>query len=115
MTHADIPWVVENSELVRYCGSLDYVQKNAGKNMETMMGLVEKLTVLKKRENETEQTARLKSHVLEIQSRLEEIDKIINVLKIGGIRNELIETLDSEISKAELHLEEMKGASQTTP
>ena len=111
---ADIMWVDESSELGRYCRSLDHVRKDAGKSMEVMMGLIERLTVLKKTEDEAEQTEQLNSQVLEIKPRLEEIEKIINALKMCGIRNELIEKLDSEISKAELHLEEMKGASQIT-
>ena len=112
---ADIMWVDESSELGRYCRSLDHVQKNAGESMEAMMNLIEGLMALKKREDEAEQTEQLNSQVLEIKPRLEEIEKIINALKMCGIRNELIEELDSEISKAELHLEEMKGASQITP
>ena len=112
---ADIIWVDESSELGRYCRSLDHVRKNAGKSMKAMMSLTEGLMELKKREGETEQTEQLNLQVLEIKPRLEEVEKIINALKMCGIRNELIEKLDSEISKAELHLEEMKGASQAAP
>ena len=107
----DIRWVGENSKLGRCCMALDQARKDAVKGMETMMSYIEGLTMLEKKEGETEQTEQLSSQVLEIKPRLEEIEKIINALKMCGIRNELIERLDSEISKAELHLEEMKGAS----
>ena len=105
-----IQWALEHSELGQCCVSLDDAQKNAGEYMKIMIGLAEKLTMLKKGEGETEQVAQLKSHVLEIQSSLGKISKIINVLKVGGIQNKLIEALDSEISKAELHIEEMNRA-----
>ena len=75
--------------------------------MKKMMNVIEKRMMLKRREGEIEQIEQLNSQVLEIKSRLEETGKIINVLKMGGIRNEQIEKLDSEISKAESYLRQI--------
>ena len=83
--------------------------------MEKMMNLIDRLKGMEKNEAETEQTEQLNSQVLEIKPHLEEIKKIINALKMCGMRNKSIEELDSKISKAESHLEEMKNLSQTTP
>ena len=103
----DIRWWDDNSEVGVHYGTLDYHRKNAGENMKKMMNVIEKRMMLKRREGEIEQIEQLNSQVLEIKSRLEETGKIINVLKMGGIRNEQIEKLDSEISKAESYLRQI--------
>ena len=103
----DITWWDDNSEVGVYCKSLDYHQKNARESMEKMTNIIEKRTMSKRREGETGQTEQLNSQVLEIKSRLEGMGKIINALKMGGIQNERIERLDSEISKAESYLHQI--------
>ena len=107
MQNQDIRWRSVDSEMGGYCESLDHYRKNAGESMEKMMSIIGKQMMLKRREDETEQTEQLNFQVLEIKSRLEGIGKIINALKMGGIQNEWIERLDSEISKAESYLRQI--------
>ena len=104
----DITWWDDNSEVGIYCGALDYQRKNAVKNMERMTSIIEKRTMLKRRENETRQTKQLNSQVSEIKLRLKKTGKIIDGLKMGGIENKQIEKLDSEISKAESYLRQIE-------
>ena len=74
-----------------------------------MLSLVGELG-LETGEGVAEQTEQLNSRALEIKRNLEEVGKIRKVLEMGGKQNRLVEELDSAVSKAESHLNEIECA-----